>query len=186
MRCIVRTRRLRDDAPVANHKGEKFMKRNSFITLAIVGTLGLAGQLVTIAANTAFNDKNAFTPETIPWGPPPPFVAPGAQLAVIEGNPAASSGDYTVRLKMPDGYRIAPHWHPLRENVTVISGNFKVGMGDVFDKEKTATFQAGSFAFLDPDMHHYALAVGETIVQVHGKSPLQFNYVNPTDDPSKK
>jgi quercetin dioxygenase-like cupin family protein len=162
------------------------MKRNIFIAVAIVGTLCLAGQFVTIAAHSASNEKNAFTPETIPWGPPPPFIAPGAQLAVIEGNPAAASGDYTVRLKMPDGYRIAPHWHPLRENVTVISGSFKVGMGDVFDKEKTATFPAGSFAFLDPDMHHYALAVGETIVQVHGKAPLQFNYVNPADDPSKK
>ena len=39
--------------------------------------------------------------------------------------------------------------------------------------------------FLDPDMHHYAMACGETIVQVHGQSPLQFNYVNPEDDPSR-
>ncbi len=162
------------------------MKRNSFIAMAIVGTLCLAGQLATIAAHSGSNHKNAFTPETIPWGPPPPFVAPGAQLAVIEGNPTGSSGDYTIRLKMPDGYRIAPHWHPQRENVTVISGTFKVGMGDVFDKEKLGTFPAGSFAFLDPDMHHYAMASGEVIVQVHGKAPLQFNYVDPADDPSKR
>jgi len=91
-----------------------------------------------------------------------------------------------VRLKMTDGYRIAPHWHPHRENVTVISGTFKVGMGDVFDKDKMGTFPAGSFAFLDPDMHHYAMASGDVVVQVHGMSPLQFNYVNPKDDPSKK
>jgi hypothetical protein len=162
------------------------MKRNSLIALAILGMLCLAGQLVTIAAQAGSDNKNTFTPETIPWGPPPPFVAQGAQLAVIEGNPAASTGDYTVRLKMPDGYRIAPHWHPERENVTVISGTFKVGMGDVFDPKKMGTFPAGSFAFLDPDMHHYAMAAGEVIVQVHGKAPLQFNYLNPADDPSKK
>jgi len=48
------------------------------------------------------------------------------------------------------------------------------------------TFPPGSFAYLDPDMHHYAMASGETIVQVHGMSPLQFNYVNPADDPSKR
>jgi hypothetical protein len=152
----------------------------------IVGTLCVAGHLVTIAAHAGAHDKNAFTPETIPWGPPPPFVPPGAQLAVIEGNPAAFTGDYTVRLKMPDGYRIAPHWHPQRENVTVISGTFKVGMGDTFDKDKMGSFPAGSFAYLDPDMHHYAMASGEVIVQVHGSAPLQFNYVNPADDPSKK
>ena len=132
------------------------------------------------------SQQNAFTPDQIKWGPPPPFVAPGAQLAVIEGNPMGSSGDFTIRLKMPNGYKIAPHWHPKRENVTVISGSFKVGMGDKFDEAKMGTFPAGSFAYLDPDMHHYAEASGETVVQVHGMSPLQFNYVNPADDPSKK
>lgn len=128
-------------------------------------------------------NQNAFTPDQIKYGPPPPFVAAGAQLAVIEGDPTASSGDFTIRLKMPDGYKIAPHWHPKRENVTVISGNFKVGMGDKFDESKMMTFPAGSFAYLDPDMHHYAMASGEAVVQVHGMSPLQFNYVNPADDP---
>ena len=162
------------------------MKQNLLITLAMAGMLCLAGQFFTLAAHPGAPDKNAFTPETIPWGPPPPFIAPGAQLAVIEGNPAGSAGDYTIRLKIPDGYRIAPHWHPLRENVTVISGTFKVGMGDSFDKNRMESFPAGSFAFLDPDMHHYAMASGEVIVQVHGKAPLQFNYVNPEDDPSKK
>jgi len=56
--------------------------------------------------------QNAFTPDQIGYGSAPPFVAPGSQLAVLEGDPTASSGDYTVRLKMPDGYRVAPHWHP--------------------------------------------------------------------------
>jgi hypothetical protein len=87
---------------------------------------------------------------------------------------------------MPDGYRIPPHWHPHRENVTVIFGNFKVGKGDSFDESKMMTFGAGSFAHLDTSMHHYAMANGEVVVQVHGMSPLQFNYVNPNDDPSKK
>jgi len=130
--------------------------------------------------------QNAFTPDQIKWGPPPPFVAAGAQLAVIEGNPMGDSGDFTIRLKMPNGYKIAPHWHPKRENVTVISGSFKVGMGDKFEESKMSSFAPGSFAYLDPDMHHYAMASGVTIVQVHGMSPLQFNYVNPADDPSKK
>lgn len=130
--------------------------------------------------------QNAFTPEQIKYGPPPPFLAPSAQVAVVEGDPAASTGDFTIWLKMPSGYKIAPHWHPKRENVTVISGNFMVGMGDKFDETKMMTFPAGSFAYMDPSMHHYAMASGEVIVQVHGMSPLQLNYVNPADDPSKK
>lgn len=131
-------------------------------------------------------EKTGFTPGEIQWGPAPPVLQPGAQMAVLEGDPSAASGDFTVRMKMPDGYKIAPHWHPRRENVTVISGILKVGMGDQFDESKMATYPAGSFAYVDPQMHHYAMASGETVVQIHGMSPLQVNYVNPDDDPSKK
>jgi hypothetical protein len=162
------------------------MKRNIYLTLLLGGLLCAAGLAITVGAHPAASAKNAFTPDDIPYGPAPAFVASGAQLAVLEGNPGAASGDYTVRLKMPAGYRIAPHWHPQRENVTVISGTFKVGMGDHFDESTMGTFPAGSFAYLDPDMHHYAMASGEVVVQVHGTAPLQFNYVNPNDDPSHK
>ena len=161
------------------------MKPKLYLALALAGLLCVTGARLTLAAQSRPHEQNAFTPDAIHWGPPPPFVARGAQLVVLEGDPGAANGDFTVRLKMPDGYRIAPHWHPQRENVTVISGTFKVGMGDDFDREKMAVFPAGSFAYLDPDMHHYAMASGEVIVQVHGKSPLQFNYVHPEDDPSK-
>jgi hypothetical protein len=130
--------------------------------------------------------QNAFSPDQIKFGPAPPGLTPGAQLAVLEGDPMGSSGDFTVRLKMPDSYRIAPHWHPKRENVTVVSGSFKVGMGDSFDASKMSVFPAGSFAYVDPSMHHYAMAVGETVVQIHGEAPFQINYVNASDDPRMK
>jgi hypothetical protein len=151
------------------------MKRTIMVVLSATLLLAQSGK-----------PQNAFTPDQIQYGPPPAFVAAGAELAVLEGNPAASTGDFTIRLKMPGGYKIAPHWHPKRENVTVIAGNFKVGMGDKFDESKMMSFPPGSFAYLDPDMHHYAMADGAAIVQVHGMSPLQFNYVNPADDPSKR
>lgn len=160
------------------------MKPRFYIGIALVAVLCCIGQFV--AAKAASSEKNIFTPDTMSYGPPPPFVPAGAQIAVLEGNPAAQTGDFTIRIKMPDGYRIAPHSHPKRENVTVISGSFKVGMGETFDEAKMGTFPPGSFAYMDPNMHHYAMASGETIVQVHGMSPLQFNYVNPNDDPSRK
>jgi quercetin dioxygenase-like cupin family protein len=162
------------------------MKRSIYITVALVALACWAGQHFMLAAHADTHEKHAFTPDSIVWGPVPPSLAPGAQITILEGDPGASTGDFTVRVKMPNGYRIAPHWHPHRENVTIISGTFKVGMGDTFDKDKMATFPAGSFAFLDPDMHHYAMASGEVIVQVHGMSPFQINYVNPQDDPSHK
>ncbi len=162
------------------------MKRNAYVNATLAALVLTAGLVLASGAQTSSSAKHAFTPEAILYGPAPAFVAAGAHLAVLEGDPGAASGDYTVRLKMPDGYRIAPHWHPKRENVTVISGTFKVGMGDRFDESKMGNFPAGSFAYLDPQMHHYAMASGEVVVQVHGAAPLQFNYVNPEDDPSRK
>jgi mannose-6-phosphate isomerase-like protein (cupin superfamily) len=141
--------------------------------------------LAMLAAQPALS-QNAFTPDQVKWGPAPPFLPPGAQLAVLEGDPMAATGDFTIRLKMPDGYKVAPHTHPHRENVTVLSGTLKVGMGDQFDATKMMSFGAGSFAYLDPSMHHYAMASGATVIQIHGMSPAKFNYINPGDDPSGK
>ncbi|HWY21604.1 MAG TPA: cupin domain-containing protein, partial [Candidatus Acidoferrum sp.] len=70
--------------------------------------------------------------------------------------------------------------------VTVLSGTIKVGMGDQFDASKMMSFGVGSFAYLDPSMHHYAAASGETVIQIHGMSPLKLNYINPADDPTPK
>jgi len=151
--------------------------------LPFLGVLALTAALL---AAQPIHAQNAFTPDQVKWGPAPPFVPAGAQIAVLEGDPTAASGDFTIRLKMPDGYKIAPHTHPNRENVTVISGTLKVGMGDQFDASKMMSFVAGSFAYLDPSMHHYAAASGETVVQIHGMSPVKFNYINPADDPSMK
>lgn len=130
--------------------------------------------------------QNAFTPDQVKWAPAPPFLPPGAQLAVLEGDPMATTGDFTIRLKMPDGYKVPPHTHPHRENVTVLSGTLKVGMGDTFDASKMMSFGPGSFAYLDPSMHHYAGTSGETVIQIHGQSPAKFNWINPADDPMTK
>jgi len=162
------------------------MKRHLCLILAIFAAMWWVSQSSLTGALAAGTEKHAFTPDAVEYGPALSFVAPGAQLAVLEGNPLATSGDYTIRLKMPDGYRIAPHWHPKRENVTVISGTLKFGMGDRFDESTMTSFPAGSFAYLDPDMHHYVMASGDVVVQVHGMAPVQFNYINPEDDPSRK
>jgi uncharacterized RmlC-like cupin family protein len=162
--------------------------KKAYICIGLAAAILLAiGHRNLTRANAAATERHAYSPDAVEWGAPPPFLSPGAQLAVLEGNPMANAGDYTIRLKLPAGYKIAPHWHPLRENVTVISGTLKVGMGDRFEESSMQSFPAGSFAYLDPDMHHFAMAGGgEVIVQIHGRSPVAFNYVNPADDPSLK
>src|SRR5947209_5322234 len=54
------------------------------------------------------------------WGPAPPMLPPGAQIAVLAGDPTKAA-PYTVRLKFPANYDIPAHSHPTDENVAVVS-----------------------------------------------------------------
>ena len=116
------------------------------------------------------------------WGPAPPFLPTGAQAGVVQGDPGAA-GEYTIRLQMPDGYIIPPHSHPTDENVTVLSGTLMLGMGDEIDRPAAARLTAGGFAIAKANAHHYAIAVGPTVVQVHGMGPFAITYVRAADDP---
>jgi quercetin dioxygenase-like cupin family protein len=136
------------------------------------------------AAKPAGPEAVILTPDKIQWGPAPPIFQPGAQFAVIAGDPS-KAGPYIVRLKLPDGYKIMPHWHPTTENVTVISGEFHAAMGDKFDESSMGTLPPGSVAVMPPHHNHYAMAKGETVVQVNGTGPFKLTYVNPADDPTK-
>jgi hypothetical protein len=124
----------------------------------------------------------AVTPAEVKWGEPPPSLRPGAKFAVVSGNPAAS-GSFTIRLRLPAGYRIAPHWHPTDEHVTVLSGVWAVGMGEKFDTKVMKDLPAGGFGAMPAEMRHFALAKSDVVVQVHGQGPFVVNYVNPADDP---
>jgi quercetin dioxygenase-like cupin family protein len=126
----------------------------------------------------------AMSASDIEWGPVPPVLPAGAQIAVLQGNPFAA-GVYTLRLKMPDGYSIAPHFHPTDEMVTVVSGTLLYGHGDKVDRPAMAELNAGGFATFNKNEHHYVTARGETIVQVHGMGPFSITYVNPKDDPQR-
>ncbi len=90
-----------------------------------------------------------------------------------------------MRLKMPANYKIAAHWHPTSEYVTIVSGTFHIGMGDKLDQKKGIELRAGGFGEAHARMNHYAWTSEETVVQVHGQGPFQLTYVNPADDPSK-
>jgi len=138
----------------------------------------------TVAAQDAAMSHTFVKPMNIKWGDPPPVFAKGAHFTVISGDPG-KEGLFVVRLKMPAGYKIKPHWHPTDEHVTVLSGTFALGMGDKFDPKTMTKFPAGGYALLPANMHHYDMATTAVTVQVHGMGPFALTYVNPDDDPSK-
>ena len=144
------------------------------LSMVAVAVLGMAQESKHVAVTGA----------EVKWGAPPPVLPKGAQFAVISGDPT-KSGQFVIRLKVPAGYRIAPHWHPTDEHVTVISGTFALGMGEKFNAAGMKVLPAGGYGLLPAEMRHYAMAKTAAVVQIHGTGPFVLNYVNPADDPSK-
>jgi quercetin dioxygenase-like cupin family protein len=136
------------------------------------------------AANQPMSAHVMLAGADLRWGDAPAALPKGAHLVVLSGDPG-KSGPFALRLQMPAGYKIAPHWHPTDENVTVISGTFAIGMGEKFDETKMKTLPAGGYAQMPAEMRHYAMAKTATVVQVHGVGPFVLNYVDPADNPAK-
>lgn len=124
-------------------------------------------------------------PDKIQWKPNP-ILPPGAQAFVVSGDPSKAGSLYTIRIKVPDGYKIPPHWHPSDENVTVLQGVMMFGVGEKFDPSKLEVVPAGGFMRMPKEMRHFGMSKGESIVQVHGVGPFEITYVNSADDPRKK
>jgi len=137
------------------------------------------------AQGTGAHDAILVMPDRVSWGPAPAALPPGAKAAVLQGNPEKAE-PFTLRLSLPDGYRVPPHSHPADELVTVIEGAFRIGMGDKFDASALTTLRAGGFVAMQPGTRHFVQAQGNTIVQIHGIGPWKINYVNPTDDPRQR
>jgi quercetin dioxygenase-like cupin family protein len=122
-------------------------------------------------------------PSEAKWGPAPPLLPPGAQIAVLSGDPTKSV-PYAVRLKFPANYAIPAHSHPTDENVVVTTGSLTFGAGDKLVKGAgTKTLAVGGYALMPANMNHFAYTVGETTIVLYGVGPVEFKYVNPSDDP---
>jgi len=111
------------------------------------------------------------------WTP----IIKGCDIASVDGDFNAEGQPFVIRFRCADGAKTPPHWHPTDEYVTVLKGTFLVGMGETFDEKKLATMNVGNFTTVPKEMRHFAMAKGETIIQVHGTGPFKVNWVNPAD-----
>jgi quercetin dioxygenase-like cupin family protein len=132
-----------------------------------------AGALGAVAAGT----PTIVMADQAKYAPAPKPYPSEAMMAVLSGDPSAAGSQYTVRLKLPDGAKIAPHQHGDTENVTVISGTLLVGVGSTFDAAKMLALTAGSYASIPSGTPHYAMAKGETVLQVNGVGPASMTLI---------
>lgn len=124
-------------------------------------------------------------PTAMKWTAGPPSLPPGTQVAMLEGD-LAKEGFFAVRLKLPAGYRIPPHFHPVQERVTVIEGTFRLGMGDKVDEKGLRDYPAGSYLSMPAGMRHFAETTTGTVLQLATIGPWGITYVNPADDPRRQ
>src|SRR5215475_6197623 len=99
------------------------MNRHTLINIAAMTAIGLAA-LAGSAVGQETGEHKLISPQDIKWGPAPPSLPSGAQAAVLYGDPS-KEGLFAFRLKVPQGYHIAPHTHPKRavpESTVTISG----------------------------------------------------------------
>jgi len=161
------------------------MNRIVTVTACGLGVLLVSGRGPVVAQQGASAASHVMsTAAELKWGEAPPVLPKGAKMVVLSGDPG-QAGPFAVRLRMPAGYRIAPHWHPTDEQVTVVSGTFSMAMGDKFDAKALKALPAGGYALMPAQARHYATTKAGATVQVQGTGPFQINYVNPADDPSK-
>jgi quercetin dioxygenase-like cupin family protein len=156
------------------------MKKSSAWTLVVLS-------LAVFAATASAQAPSAVvaTVNEAKWGPAPPMLPPGAQIAILAGNPMGN-GFYSVRLRFPANYVIPAHSHPTDENVVVTKGAMTFGMGDKLSKTAAGNkaIHVGGYALAPTGMNHYAWAgaSGAEIV-LYGQGPVEFKYVDPADDP---
>lgn len=151
--------------------------------------LGLRGAVAGIAATAllataawAQDDHVLIESGMFEYQPGPASLADGAEYSVMYGDPGGE-GVFAMRLRLPDGYHIAPHVHTQPEIVTVISGTFLIGTGEEANPEAATRLDPGGFFAFPPGEAHYAYTEGETVVQLNSTGPWTITYVRDEDDP---
>src|SRR3989475_10831308 len=122
-------------------------------------------------------------PADIVWQPGPPTLEPGAQGAVLAGNPS-QPGPFTLRVRLPAKYRIAPHRHPVEERLTVLSGTLCFASTTATNvAPDTACIRPGTFRLMPANVVHSDWAPVAVEYQIEALGPFDLTYVNPSDDP---
>ena len=142
--------------------------------------LGLA--LLAAAAIPASAQLN---PDQLEWGPPPDGLPEGALFAVLSGDPS-KPGLYTVRLRLPPGYKVLPHRHTGEELITVTAGEISLGRGRSYSERKAVKLTRGGYSPEPANTDHYAFTKDGGEIQITGTGPFSITYVRNRDDPRRK
>ena len=105
-------------------------------------------------AHSAEPGVMAISPSEMKWSAQGGLALPGLEQTTLIGDPS-KPGPYTIRLKFPAGFKVAPHTHPDSREVTVLSGTWYTGYGEKADATGLKELPAGSFYTEPANIAHY-------------------------------
>lgn len=118
---------------------------------------GNAGSAATAApagpADPATSEKplaRAASAAELSWGPCPPGMPQGCQIAVLHGDPAKPDSD--IFLRVPGGAAIDPHWHSSAERMMLATGRLEVK----YQGASPAVLEPGTYAYGPAGLPHRA------------------------------
>ena len=120
-------------------------------------------------------------PEQLVWK----FILPGAEMAVVSGNPDKKGGMYVIRIRTKGEVAVPPHWHPREEHITVLEGSFLLAHGDKYDTSRLIELKPGAHSVVPATMRHFGFHKAGNVIEVFGEAPFVINWVNPEDDPNR-
>jgi len=133
---------------------------------------------VAATAHSAEPEVMALAPTEMKWSSQGGLALPGLEQTTLIGDPGRP-GPYTIRLKFPAGFKVAPHTHPDSREVTVLSGTWYTGYGEKVDAANLKELPAGSFYTEPANIAHYVEIREPTMIQVSGIGPSGRKFVGP-------
>lgn len=140
--------------------------------LALVAPAAMAGASESAAVILRAGDMQWAAADSLPAG---------VQISTLMGEPAGTDV-LAFRLKIPAGTKIAPHFHPKDETVTVIEGSGKMTLGDGSKADDAQDFGAGDVCILPAGHTHAVEALTPMIVEIHTVGPWGITFINSEDD----
>ncbi len=128
--------------------------------------------------------EDSARPATLDWVRQPPGLPSGGRLAVVRGDPS-KAGPFTIRVDLPNGYQVPPHWHPASERIKVLEGTLLMGEGREWSERSLRALGPAQETTVAARHPHYVRAKGRTMAEIRSTGPFEITYVNPADDPRK-
>ncbi len=131
------------------------MTRISIACLVVFTGISIA------ASESAPDDSNGWTVDSIPWQSAAPN---GTRYALLEGVRNEPDSLFSYAFFIPAGTWDTPHWHSTAARVFVAKGALRIGYGANFDRTAAKTYPAGSYVLVPAHAVHFDGAEVDTVI----------------------